>query len=303
MNIKRFIPFILTMVAWLANTPLFAGDTLCSTDANGAITSTQSCNMQPDEYTINVFKVRLFTSDPGAPTASSAISTANSVLLFESSDATNGTQIKVIKGQPTTLTGTLRPPNGTYTYAYVELKPQIQVKATEKFSRNMYANDNAKDGNSNFIAANTSCWSKGINVFNWGNPPFNTIGWGAFPNPGTTIKKINSLSSSAAQYSGTFATSWGDTETAYLVDSNGYLGANATAGTMGTITRIIAIIPQSITVTSATASMDVAFNVGLGVNIRMEPYTGTKNGGDPNPAPMAIYYFGGGPFEVKITVQ
>jgi len=95
----------------------------------GVATDRALAAFEPDTYTITIYEIGLFRSDPGTPTTSAGIDFSNAVPVYESSA---GEVVSVIKGSPTTLNGTItRPPDGTYTHGYVIMKPEIKLKGSD----------------------------------------------------------------------------------------------------------------------------------------------------------------------------
>jgi len=104
----------------------------CSKDGSGAITSMDTCYVEPNEYYMTIYKMGLCTAQPGTPTSSVAADFSSCTTVFENSA---GSRIKAVKGVSSNLTGTMtRPANGTYTHGYVLAAPQFEIKTKHTFS-------------------------------------------------------------------------------------------------------------------------------------------------------------------------
>lgn len=255
----------------------------CAT-SSGAITSTTTCYVQPDEYYLTIYKLGLCTAQPTAPASGVAADLSSCTTVFEN---TSGSRVKVIKGTSSALTGTMtRPSNGTYTYGYVIAEPQFEIKTAQTFSTTRTAMSDFSTG--------TSCWSTLGTAYVYSSSTTYPAKCGnSVSGNDVTTQKMNSFSSSSASSSATFTTTAG-TVSAYLVKSDLSLGTGTNTPAMGDITRLLGIAPMPVTVAATTAGMNSSFNVSQGSTLTM--YTGGAITG-------GIVYFGGGPFAVLMTLQ
>jgi hypothetical protein len=261
----------------------------CVKDANGAITSTSTCYVQPDEYYMTIYKMGLCTAQP-APSLTTAADFSSCTTVFES---TTGSRIKVIKGTSSALTGTMtRPPNGSYTYGYVIAEPQFEIKTQHTFSTSRIA------AGATGYPSGTTCWSTLGTAYVYSN---STSAPATCGNPvsgnDVTTQKMNSFSPTSASSNAMFSTT-----AAYLVDSTMKQSAGAN-NSMGSITRLLGVAPMAVTVSASTTGMNSSFKVSQGSTVAMcdanNAYCGTNNAVNGG----SIVYFGGGPFAVLMTLQ
>ncbi|MEI8032516.1 MAG: hypothetical protein WCH05_04130 [Chlorobiaceae bacterium] len=311
MNKKRFITLLLALSSLLIGQRALASTPSGTPDpVTGYITDTDDCTITPDQYYMTVYRVGLGNSLPAAPTTSSPIDFSGFVTVFESS---SGWREQVKKGISAPLTGTkIRPPSGTYTFAYVELAPKIEVKAKARFNTARWQLINSAtytNGTYNNYKENAGAyfWSKNGSTYNWGNPPFGLVGHGATVDNTTyavTKHFMNSIATDSELYSADFKIN-GVTASAYLVNSSYKLASGAaalpSANPMGDIARIIAIMPVTLTVTAENTGLNISFNVSNGSTIHMNHPSNSGRAGYTN-GDVAIDCFGAGPFEPIITV-
>jgi len=265
----------------------------CLKDANGAITSTSTCYVQPDEYYLTIYKMGLCTAQP-APTPTVAADFSSCSTVFEN---TSGSRIKVIKGTSSALTGTMtRPPNGAYTFGYVIAEPKFEVKTQHTFSPDRSI---AVIGAQKF----STCWSTlgTAYVYDVTNPSTPATCGSTVSGNDVTTQKMNSFSPTGAISNATFSTTAGNVS-AYLVDSSMKQSAGV-SNSMGSITRLLGVAPMAVTVSASTTGMNSSFKVSQGSTVAMcdvnNAYCGTNNAVNGG----SIVYFGGGPFAVLMTLQ
>jgi hypothetical protein len=264
----------------------------CVKDANGAITSTSTCYVQPDEYYLTIYKMGLCTAQP-APSLATAADFSSCTTVFES---TTGSRIKVIKGTSSALTGTMtRPPNGSYTYGYVIAEPQIEIKTQHTFSTSRIA------AGATGHPSGTTCWSTLGTAYVYSNSPSAPATCGSTVSGNdVTTQKMNSFSPAGASSNATFSTTAGNVS-AYLVDATMKQSAGAN-NSMGSITRLLGVAPLAVTVSASTTGMNSSFKVSQGSTVAMCDSSNAYCGPPPAPA-GSIIYFGGGPFAVLMTLQ
>ena len=93
------------------------------------------CAFAPDEYTVTIYEMGLCTSEPTAPTTSSAYELGTCSTVINSS---SGQTINLAAGAELALTDVTRPTNGTYTHAYMVLGNEFGIKVTKQFSNTMH---------------------------------------------------------------------------------------------------------------------------------------------------------------------
>lgn len=122
------------------------------------------CAFAPDEYTVTIYEMGLCTSEPTAPTSSSAYETDTCSTVINSP---SGQTINLAAGSELTLTDVTRPTNGTYTHAYMVLGNSFGITVTKQFTNTMHRYNTATSGN--------FCWTTSGTEHNsdWGGTPAN----------------------------------------------------------------------------------------------------------------------------------
>jgi len=245
------------------------------------------CVFAPDGYQVTIYEMGLCTSDPTAPTTSSAYETDTCSTVINSP---SGQTINLAAGSELTLTDVTRPTNGTYTHAYMVLGNSFGITVTKQFTNTMHRYDTATSGN--------FCWTTSGTKYNsdWGGPPANPT---TFANCGTEGEAAPAMYTEILDDFDEDTYNYGPVSvesgnlTAYLVtDSNDRLvNAVKTADrlfgkqTLGTAVEV--------TNTSST------FVVSFGVNQATSPHM--SNEGSLNT--YDVIAFGSGPFSAFITVE
>jgi len=273
----------------------------CTKDVNGAITSVDSCYVQPDEYYMTIYKMGLCTAQPVAPTTGVAADLSSCTTVFEN---LTGSRIMAVKGVSGKLTGTMaRPANGTYTHGYVLAAPQFEIKTKNTFSTpRTAAGDLASP-------IGSTCWSTSATAYVYTGPTVTRVAYPGTCNAtldplthGVAITSMNSFTSYVQNLTPTSTFTDPSGTNAYLVSNTMKLGTGVGLG-MGDITRLLGVVPMPVTVSAATTGMDISFKVSQGATLAMcdvaNSYCGTNltaNGG-------SVIYFGGGPFAVQMTLK
>ncbi len=245
------------------------------------------CAFAPDGYQVTIYEMGLCTSDPTAPTTSSAYETDTCSTVINSP---SGQTINLAAGSELTLTDVTRPTNGTYTHAYMVLGNSFGITVTKQFTNTMHRYDTATSGN--------FCWTTSGTEHNsdWSGTPANPT---TFANCGTEGEAAPAMYTEILDDFDEDTYNYGPVSvesgnlTAYLVtDSNDRLvNAVKTADrlfgkqTLGTAVEV--------TNTSST------FVVSFGVNQATSPHM--SNEGSPNT--YDVIAFGSGPFSAFITVE
>ena len=245
------------------------------------------CNFAPDGYQVTIYEMGLCTSDPTAPTTSSAYEkdTCSTVI-----NSPSGQTINLAAGSELTLTDVTRPTNGTYTHAYMVLGNSFGIKVTKQFTNTMHRYDTATSGN--------FCWTTSGTEHNsdWSGTPANPT---TFANCGTEGEAAPAMYTEILDdfdedtYNiGPVSVESGNL-TAYLVtDSNDRL-VNA----VKTADRIFG--KQTLGTAVEVTNTSSTFVVSFGVNQATSPHM--SNEGSLNT--YDVIAFGSGPFSASITVE
>ncbi len=239
------------------------------------------CVTQPEVQLVTFYKIAVCTSQPTAPTVSTAVDLSSCSTYM--SDAA-GTTISVQLGatapfSPSTVTA---PPNNTYTWAYIELKPELSVQKTAYFDVAMY--DTQPSANLGHW-----CWSQaaplGTVYYNYSTENhFTSAATQCGLTPGVaapTTRVINSFDGNGGLSAVTLLGTASHPINVYLVDQNGYnpAGASLVADAMGPVAKLIGILPINITVDGSTTGINVVYNNSHGATVnRAWVYPNTPSG-------------------------
>jgi hypothetical protein len=281
MNMLKFSSLLLLLL-WSNLT--FAVDS-CQT-TNGAITdSNANCYAEPQEYYTTIYKLGLCTSRPTAPTSTTAVDLSSCTTVFEN---TSGTKVKIIKGTPTKLTGTVtRPPNGTYTYAIALVGPEFELKTILTFTSPARSNYPA----SGSASTGSVCWSREGTFYSNRSALIADLvdcGSSVGSSYGLMKSRVNALDGDG--HGNSIMTKDFGTMTGYMLTAANKL-ASSGAGTMGTVDKILAVVPSTSVVKSTSTKLDISFSITQGTTVEM------------NNMGTAIEAFGVGPFFPVITVD
>ena len=245
------------------------------------------CAFAPDGYQVTIYEMGLCTSEPTAPTTSSAyaVDTCSTVI-----NSPSGQTINLAAGSELTLTDVTRPTNGTYTHAYMVLGNSFGITVTKQFTNTMHRYNTATSGN--------FCWTTSGTEHNsdWSGTPANPT---TFANcgdeedaaPATYTEILDHFDTDTYNY-GPVSVESGNL-TAYLVtDSNDRL-VNA----VKTADRIFGkqTLGTAVEVTNTSSSFVVSFGVNQATSTQMSD-EGALNTYD-------VIAFGSGPFSAFITVE
>jgi len=237
---------------------------------------------EPDEYRMAVIEMGLLRSDPGTPDADTPLDFSSAVKVYQSQNS-SGDEVTVRNGVSTSLPGTItRPPDGTYSYGYVVIAPVFKVKATYEYGGATYYSLESERFN----------WESGANIVTEQTSRVATsdASWGL-----ATIK-MNAFNTEPS-YTGNRCITTDGGISAYLTDSSYKLGANANdtgAGSYGTISRLVGIMPLNVTVDATTTTMDLAFKVTEGCSVY---YGEITDHGDK------LWFFAPGPFNINLSLR
>ena len=129
-NLKHFI--ILLIIGFsAASFSLKAAELKCTNGNVSVLGAGDYCFTEPSYYAVTVYEMGVCTSQPTAPTTTSQFDGSSCQVVFQS---TAGSLVEVQNGVTSALSGTItRPPNGTYTYAYMRLNNTFQIKGSVDF--------------------------------------------------------------------------------------------------------------------------------------------------------------------------
>lgn len=248
---------------------------------------------EPDEYYVTIYKISLSNVAPIAPTASVPFNDSKSVTIFENPE---GWRMRVINGVPTSPKGVTFPPFGTYSYAHIELAPEIEIMAHAKFDQPIKLSyDSAIPAQ----PAGTYFWSKTGDrwVYEDRNNDRNIrVGYGQTWNKeesGITKLNINTFDENGSSYIANTTTSMGNT-TGYLVSSNKTLGSGNGIGIMGTVDKMIVLMQFSTPLNIAKDSaLEVSFDVSQSVSVNCHRSNSSS--------PYTIWSFTPQFFNIRIT--
>jgi len=254
---------------------------------SGAESGIGDCAFAPDEYTVTIYEMGLCTSEPTAPTTSSAYETGTCSTVINSS---SGQTINLAAGAELTLTDVTRPTNGTYTHAYMVLGNEFGIKVTKQFSNTMHRYNTSTSGN--------FCWTTSGTEHNsdWSGTPANPT---TFANcgdeedaaPATYTEILDQFDTATYNY-GPVSVESGNL-TAYLVtDSNDRL-----VSAVKTADRIFG--KQTLNTAAVVTNTSSSFVVSFGVN----QATSTNMSDEGSADTYDVLAFGSGPFSAFITVE
>jgi len=253
--------------------------TLTRDNAACAATITASdteCEAQPTTQNIIFHKVAFCTALPTEPTSTTATGMTSCTTVFEN---TAGATVSIQKGAGTTPNGTFTdPPNGNYTFAYVELSPVFTYKANLVFSATPIAK--SSDGSGGGI----NCHTNGSDYFHRQTSLSGITcqaGVGVATNTNVTL---NSLNPDAGLYAARFTGTNGNTDV-YLIKSNGTLATTSGDASIGDVAKVIAFVPMTANITPDTTSYNLLYNNTRGMTVWQD-----ANGGNFNMG-FSIAYF------------
>jgi hypothetical protein len=244
------------------------------------------CAFAPDGYQVTIYEMGLCTSEPTAPTTSSAYETDTCSTVINSP---SGQTINLAAGAEMTLTDVTRPTNGTYTHAYMVLGNSFGITVTKQFTNTMHRYNTSTSGN--------FCWSTTGSEHNsdYGSPAnpttFASCGDEEDAAPAMYTEILDQFDTDTYNY-GPVSVESGNL-TAYLVtDSNDRL-----VSSIRTADRIFGkqTLGTAAEVTSTSSSFVVSFGVNQATSTQMSD-EGTANTYD-------VIAFGSGPFSAFITVE
>ena len=243
----------------------------------------QWCSTQPTSQIITIYKVAFCPALPTIPTTTTAIGITNCKTVFEN---TAGARVSIVKSTGATPDGTFSvPPNGNYTYAYVELSHVITYKANLVFASSTLRSSSDIFAVTGGVGPN--CHTNGAtNIYYLGDVRGMTCTGAAVGNASETNVIVNSFSDSgAAEYDGIISAGETVGTHVYLIQSNGKLASGSTTNNNVNVAKLIFLLPINATVTSDTKSYNLKYNNTRGVDILQ-----LKTGDNYNVGVSASYF-------------
>ena len=268
----------------------FAQFTTCSNTGSttgNRIVETSDCYTQPDIQQVTFFKIALCASQPAAPTISSSTDLSSCKVVFQNS---NGSTINIQKGATSNLVGQfIKPPNGNYSYLYVEISPAMKAQKVAYFNGTRTNTDGSSSG--------TKCWSIPVDTYSYSsgsNPIATSCGADNAVTTGLGLTTIinNSLNGNSGFVNArAFPTTAGPMLNAYLVDASNKLVASAPTNSLGSVAKIVGIMQQTANITQQNllSLVDIRYNNADGVAVSM-------GGG-------GVGVFSGGPFDPYLAFK
>jgi len=255
-----FLGLALTLIGTSAK----ADSVACTTDGSGNVNDATACFSSATQMQFPIRKVALCATKPTAPTLTTPVDISKCVTLLSNA---SGAPAVVVKGGVTQLPGQIsslstlsggKNSGSTYAYAYIEADAYTSVKATTIFT-------STRTGVENPGTPGVVCWTTDATFYSYmsGAPSAGSRCGSAASNVGVTKVLLNSLGTNSA-YMSYSSTVDGVTTDTYLVDSSLRQAAPTTAGSMGTVSKIINIQTLPITITQRSGGIKARVQVSQG---------------------------------------
>ena len=231
-----------------------ASDPSC-TLSSGAITDTDDCTQEADEYTVYLYDIALCTSEP-SPGNLASCEFWNPVPGYFTFTPSS-TSALVVRNEI---------PSGSYGWLLIVQDPVMTVRGSATFANSM-------DGYG--TSSGTKCWSRGVDVEISNISSLIRADWTAecgssFPStiPANNVD-YDTFSVFSFLASTTFTQPSGKVEKLYLTDGNYDLATSS-----GAITRFLSVTPISPALTVPTnpdeAAFSITFDRSEGVNYKID---------------------------------
>ena len=237
------------------------------------------CASAPNTYEVIAYEMYLCTSQPTAPTTTSAMSLDN---CFKNWELSSGATLAVKQNETIDVPGIMsRPPNGTYTHGVMLIDNTFGITMAMQFDEAV----TGQDGTSGIYCASVA-GSGNYGSSNTRPSASSTCGSSAIT-PGKFVETLTSFGDTfdanvtASNLNGTSASITG-----FLVDTNGHLAEND-----ADVDKLTGFLTFSTPVvfTESTTTLIMSFNVGEGMSL----YNDGSN----------QLTFGSGPFQAIISTQ
>ena len=288
----NLIKLLFSLALFIFITPAYSIDA-CVLDSgnirNSSVDTPDGCSIQPEIQRVKFYKLALCNSEPIAPTDLSAVDISNCTTIWENS---SGSTIDILKNTFQPLSGgSVNIPVGTFSYFYLEIDPVIGIQAQRNFNfiRSGSTSDDAGLG--------TTCWSVSsdtpfysVTTYPLGASGTVKCGTEIDANPEVTNGFVNE--GDDGEFTGNFLTSQGFTFKYFLVKNNYMLPLGAPLPDVSNdVSKIIGWGPQSLSITSTSAKIQINFNNSQGGEIFF-----SNNAGE------IIDTFGPGPFDIFVNI-
>ena len=240
------------------------------------------CDYTPDSYEIVIYKMYLCTSSPTLPTVTATVDLTNCSQVFNNA---SGATASVSQNADVALTGTYtRPASGTYTHGYAVMNNTFGITASFQIDGSM---DGLSSGSGVFCGTVTG---SGSHTKGSGSHTNNSVCSSSEVTAGKFTETLTHFGGSGDDWT-RIGTATGINGTSaeikgILVDTNGHLAANE-----GEVDKLEGMVTfaDSITITDATTSLTMSFNLGEGMSLN-------SGGGD-------AIHIGSGPFQAIFTTN
>ena len=263
------------MAVFLSTATNAAGEVTCTNGDVTGLANGDYCFTAPTYYGVTVYEMGVCTSIPTAPTTTSTAGLSNCEVVFQSNA---GALVEVQNGVTSSLSGTIsRPPNGTYTYAYLRMNNTFLIRGSVDF------------GASHATVTNRYCTSITATTDNESGAAVTTGSCSATAGatPGLVSTELTDFDGSSQ--SNLTAYTIGNL-TAYLLNASQHL-ADSTETTQAGAAGIMGVqrFTSPVIFTDDTTTMDAALTVSKGMTVSVN---GVNTVG-----------FDSGPFVMTLTVQ
>ena len=281
-NFKLLLNFIVFTIVIFTIGTASAGSSFkppCNLDANGAITDTVACATTPDIQRVTFYKAGLCLSQPQF-LGNGQLDLSSCQNFFNNP---NGQSIDINQNVVANLNGTL-PTNGTYSYYYVEIDPNIGIQALRTFST---------DRTGSAGGTGPACWSITGQFFSSQNSSATTVNCGNLSQAVPNVSTVH-VNEAVGSNQVTFTASNNATLYIALLNSSGTLATiNADPSVDNRISKIVVYSSQNVTITDSTSTLLINYKNSEGAGIQM---------GTISASPAVLSYFTG-PFDLYITSQ
>ncbi len=282
---KFFLISLLLVSNFIANNVYAAcSGSDCCTLNSGVVTfpDSDSCSIEPDSYSITMYKMYLCTSQPTAPTTLAITGYTSAGCVKALAAETSGSAVTITPaGAAQTFAGAsfTRPPNGVYTHGVMLIDNVFTIKLDREFDDTLTGLGNSSTGKYCATMAGTGNESAGSSMACSSTDNLTAGAWGAiltsFDGSGsfTTSVTATNLNGTGASISG------------HLVNSDEKI-----AGARETVDKLIGIqtFASPLVITKDFKGLDVAFGINQGSTC--------WDGGGSN-----IIECGSGPFQAIMT--
>ena len=257
---KQYKQFILAILLIVPTFNIYAAcsGAECCPVSSGVVTlgDDTGCAIEPDSYSIKMFKMYLCTSAPSAPTASAATgySDAGCVQVLESVSGSEVTMTPGGDSQEFTGATFTRPPNGAYTHGVMLIDNIFTISMDREFSATLTG---GSSGTGKYCAtiAGSANEATGGSVVCSGSDNLTAGNWGAI------LTSFDGSSSEDYDVTATNLNGTGNDISGYLVTS-----AEKLSTSRGAVTDLIGIqtFASPVVITKEFRGLNIAFGINQG---------------------------------------